>query len=149
MCHALLEDASFWAFIHQLDIDIAAQVQRQGCPHCGGKLHSACYPRKPRGVCRHVLGEAYCWRLSFCCASSDCRRRCTPPSLRFGAEPTLVSPAAKLTKCKSIRAYILLSACPEEHYFRFYGSQRIDFANCFHLLFFDFNALKQLNPAFS
>ena len=55
MCHALLEDASFWAFIHQLDIDIAAQVQRQGCPHCGGKLHSACYPRKPRGVCRHVL----------------------------------------------------------------------------------------------
>jgi hypothetical protein len=83
VCHALLEDASFWAFIHQLDIDIAAQVRRQGCPHCGGKLHSACYPRKPRGVCRHVLGEAYCWRLSFCCASSDCRRRCTPTSLRF------------------------------------------------------------------
>lgn len=83
MCHALLKDASFWASVHQIDIDIAAQVQRQGCPHCGGKLYSARYPRKPRGVDRQLLGEAYCWRLSFCCAASGCRRRCTPPSLRF------------------------------------------------------------------
>lgn len=83
MCHALLEDTSFWAYVHQIDIDIAAQVQRQGCPHCGGKLHSACYPRKPRGVHRQILGEVYSWRLSFCCASTGCRRRCTPPSLRF------------------------------------------------------------------
>ena len=83
MCHALLEDASFWAYVHRIDIDIAAQVQRGGCPHCGGKLHSASYPRKPRGVHRQVLGEAYSWRLSFCCAVAGCRRRCTPPSLRF------------------------------------------------------------------
>lgn len=83
MCHALLKDASFWAYVHQIDIDIAARVQRQGCPHCGGKLHSAGYPRKPRGVHRQILGERYSWRLSFCCASAGCRRRCTPPSLRF------------------------------------------------------------------
>ena len=48
----------------------------------GGTLHVACYPRKPRGIgCG--LGEFCGSRLSFCCASDGCRRRCTPPSVRF------------------------------------------------------------------
>jgi len=29
------------------------------------------------------LGDDYARRPSFCCARPDCRRRCTPPSLRF------------------------------------------------------------------
>ena len=32
MCHALLEDASFWAYVHRIDIDIAAQVQQTVLP---------------------------------------------------------------------------------------------------------------------
>ena len=53
-----------------------------GCAHCGGKLHVANYPRKPRGI-RRVLDASYQWRLSFCCANDGCRRRTTPPSVRF------------------------------------------------------------------
>ncbi|MGH8524208.1 MAG: hypothetical protein ACREXY_08335 [Gammaproteobacteria bacterium] len=49
---------------------------------CGGVLHSARYPRKPRGGPRG-LGPEYETRLSFCCAKEGCRRRTTPPSVRF------------------------------------------------------------------
>lgn len=61
---------------------MAADVQSAGCPHCGGRLHVADYPRKPRGV-RSALDASYQSRLSFCCAADGCRRRTTPPSVRF------------------------------------------------------------------
>jgi len=52
-----------------------------GCLCCGiGKLHSAQYQRKPRG------GSKECWevrRHSFCCDQDGCRKRHTPPSVRF------------------------------------------------------------------
>ncbi len=82
MCHAYLNDSSFYTFLSQIDRDIAAEVQAAGCPHCGGVLHSARYPRKPRGL-RHLLDDSYASRLSFCCAQDSCRRRTTPPSVRF------------------------------------------------------------------
>ena len=81
MCHSLPLDASFWFTLFQLDQHIADLVRRQGCSHCRGKLHVANYPRKPRGVPRDVLGPEYSQRLSFSCAL--CRRRTTPPSVRF------------------------------------------------------------------
>jgi hypothetical protein len=43
-------------------------------------LHSARYPRKPRG-CPAQVREHYGWRFSFCCARCD--RRATPASVRF------------------------------------------------------------------
>ena len=61
--------------------DLAETTRKQGCP-CGGRLHSANYPRKPRGTPRH-LPEAYRLRLSFCCDRDGCRKRVTPPSVRF------------------------------------------------------------------
>ncbi len=82
MCHAFLNDSSFYQFLFRIDQAIAAEVQAGGCPSCGGVLHSARYPRKPRGI-RGVLDESYESRLSFCCAEDGCRRRCTPPSVRF------------------------------------------------------------------
>lgn len=81
MCHSFALDASFWFNLLQLDRYIADQIQGHGCPHCAGKLHVANYPRKPRGEHRDVLGPDYAQRLSFCC--SLCRKRTTPPSLRF------------------------------------------------------------------
>ena len=83
MCHAFPLDSSFFAFLQQLDDEQAHQSQASGCPHCGGVLHRAAYPRKPRGVPRACLGQGYQWRHSFCCAADGCRRRCTPPSVRF------------------------------------------------------------------
>ena len=82
MCHDLLEDANLWRQLSELDRQIAAQVQSQGCP-CGGVLHRACYPRKPRGAARKLLTEQYESRLSFCCNKEGCRRRTTPPSVRY------------------------------------------------------------------
>ena len=81
MCHAFLNDSRFYRFLFRIDQDIAAEVQAGGCL-CGGVLHSARYPRKPRGL-RGALDESYEKRLSFCCAEEGCRRRCTPPSVRY------------------------------------------------------------------
>ena len=81
MCHAFFNDSRFYQFLFRIDQDIAAEVQAGGCS-CGGVLHSARYPRKPRGM-RCALDESYETRLSFCCATDGCRRRCTPPSVRF------------------------------------------------------------------
>ena len=81
MCQHFLSDPSFYKYLFQIDQAIAANVQADSCS-CGGVLHSACYPRKPRGI-RSALDETYAYRLSFCCASDGCRRRTTPPSVRF------------------------------------------------------------------
>ncbi|MFO1352963.1 MAG: hypothetical protein U1F68_20730 [Gammaproteobacteria bacterium] len=83
MCHTLLNDANVYRLLLRIDEDLAGAVRADGCPHCGGVLHSARYPRKPRGVPRNLLGADYAQRLSFCCAEAECRRRTTPASVRF------------------------------------------------------------------
>jgi len=82
MCHAFVSDSRFYQFLFRIDQAMANEAQSGGCVHCGGRLHVARYPRKPRGV-RGVLDASYETRLSFCCATEGCRRRCTPPSVRF------------------------------------------------------------------
>jgi hypothetical protein len=77
----LLHDASFWAFLFSVDEDLAKIAQAEGCP-CGGRLHCANYPRKPRGGCEKLPESCNC-RLSFCCERDGCRKRKTPRSVRF------------------------------------------------------------------
>jgi len=79
VCHALLHDPKFLALLLRIDHDLAAQTRAAGCP-CGGALHRADYPRKPRG-CPVEVRHDHSWRLSFCC--SVCRRRATSMSVRF------------------------------------------------------------------
>lgn len=82
MFHVPGLDAKFLAALGEIDASYAARVQEAGCERCGGVLDRAPYPRKPRGE----LGEAadsFASRLSFCCRCDGCRRRATPPSLRF------------------------------------------------------------------
>lgn len=81
LCHALLADARFLSLLTQFDADIAGQVRAAGC-RCGGRLHSARYRRKPRGAAIDLSAD-YEWRYSFCCAVDGCRRRVTPPSVRY------------------------------------------------------------------
>ena len=105
---ALLHDRTYFANLTRFDQDLAAEIHARGCP-CGGRLHRADYPRKPRGPAD--LGPAYDRRLSFCCARDGCRRRATPPSLRFlgrrlylGAVVVLVSILAHgLTHARLVR----------------------------------------------
>jgi hypothetical protein len=79
--HGVLSDSRFFSTLVRFDEDLAAEVRAAGC-ECGGRLHSARYPRKPRGGPAD-LGPEYGWRLSFCCAEEGCRRRVTPPSVRY------------------------------------------------------------------
>ena len=81
MYHDLPRDASFWAFLFSVDRDLAESTRQKACP-CGGRLHCANYPRKPRGG-GDDLPEQYDSRLSFCCDRDGCRKRATPPSVRF------------------------------------------------------------------
>lgn len=80
MCHALLESPTFFALLLHIDEELAEAAQEGGCPACGGVLHQADYPRKPRG-CPRSWRAAFARRRSFCCA--QCRRRLTPRSVRF------------------------------------------------------------------
>ena len=66
-----MNEASFYAMLERIDADLAEAARVTGCG-CGGVLHGAAYPRKPRGGPRE-LGAGYDRRLSFCCARRDCR----------------------------------------------------------------------------
>lgn len=79
MYQTVLRDSSLFSLLLQLDQVLAAEARAAGCA-CGGALHRAHYPRKPRGG-PEGLGAAHSMRLSFCCSS--CRKRVTPGSLRF------------------------------------------------------------------
>jgi len=81
LCHKLLGDARLWGLLLRIDGDLAAAARAGGCRICGGALHRSCYPRKPRGGPEDLAG--YDRRESFCCAKEGCRKRLTPPSLRF------------------------------------------------------------------
>lgn len=92
----LLGDVRLYEILGEIDGDLSVRAKEQGC-RCGGRLHRARYPRKPRGG-PTGLGAGYEMRDSYCCAEDGCRRRATPPSVRFlgrkvylGAVVTLVS----------------------------------------------------------
>jgi hypothetical protein len=78
----LLADASFFGFLLQCDAELADEARKRGCLFCGGALHRADYDRSPRGEPRG-LGPEFGRRFSFCCAREGCRKRNSPPSLRF------------------------------------------------------------------
>jgi hypothetical protein len=65
------------------DEEIIEKVRVVGCPWCGGPLYRGDYPRKPRGGVIATLTEALDRRFSLCCGREGCRKRATPPSLRF------------------------------------------------------------------
>jgi len=81
MYHDLPRTARFWWFLFAIDQDLANAIRKNGCS-CGGRLHSADYLRNPRGI-RGQLPECLRIRLSFCCDRDGCRKRVTPPSVRF------------------------------------------------------------------
>lgn len=76
----LAGEASFWFELCAIDLERQRQTIAKGCPLCGGPLHVADYPRKPRGL-QEDAEEALSSRYSTCCG--HCRRRCMPPSVRF------------------------------------------------------------------
>ena len=86
--HSILSNARVWSFLKRVDAAEAEAYREAGCPRCGGELHSARYPRKPHGLAADLGGDVR--RFSFCCAV--CRRRVTPPSVRFFGRRFRVAP---------------------------------------------------------
>ncbi|MEO6420455.1 MAG: hypothetical protein ABIP39_13645 [Polyangiaceae bacterium] len=73
----------FFERLTAIDEAITARVAAAACAFCGGPLHRGDYPRKPRGGLVAVAAEAFSRRFSLCCGREGCRRRATPPSVRF------------------------------------------------------------------
>ncbi len=84
MWHKLDSEEKFLAGLVAADAQLAEHERQRGCGFdgCDGRLHRADYPRKPRGVPERWESE-FSRRISFCCAERECRRRRTPPSVRF------------------------------------------------------------------
>jgi len=79
VCHTLLQRPQFFELLVQIDTELAAQMHASAC-QCGGVLHRANYPRKPK-ACPEEIYHAFESRWSFCC--NLCRKRSTPMSVRF------------------------------------------------------------------
>ena len=76
-CRNHLADQDLFQLLEKVDADLLEQARSKGCLLCGGKLHRGDYERKPRG------GPQWDERFSLCCGKEGCRRRHTPPSVRF------------------------------------------------------------------
>lgn len=79
---SILQDERVHTLLWEMDREAAAEAREGGCLLCRGVLHQARYPRKPRGGPAGLPAEEE-KRESFCCAKEGCRKRRTPPSLRF------------------------------------------------------------------
>lgn len=82
MYPTLLRDARFYGVQLKIDRSLLAEARKGGCAICGEVLHSADFERKPRGGPSGICEDADT-RYSLCCANRECRKRHTPPSLRF------------------------------------------------------------------
>ncbi len=92
VCHILLNDPQFISMLLLIDRDLAEQRRSHGCP-CGGVLHRADYPRKPRGCPPEARADCNS-RFSFCC--NQCRKRVTVESVRFMGRRVYLSLAVVL-----------------------------------------------------
>jgi hypothetical protein len=81
--HEFGVDVHILAKLLAIDAEAAEAVRIARCPSCGSRLDRADYPRKPRGGLVAPGAESWSWRHSFCCSREGCRKRATPPSVRF------------------------------------------------------------------
>ncbi len=115
----MLADAGLYVLLLRFDVDLAGSTQAGGCGRCGGRLDRADYPRKPRGIPQELM-VAHTQRLSLCCAVEGCRRRATPPSVRFLGRRVYVGAAmvaitalgegARRAEVRQLRVWLGLSA---------------------------------------
>jgi len=96
VCHALQQDPRFYLLLLRIDDELSSEVRLRGCA-CGGVLHRANYPRKPRACLSEVRAD-FESRFSFCC--NRCRRRTTSMSVRFLGRRVYLSLAVVLASAR-------------------------------------------------
>ena len=77
-----LAKPSVYDVLEKCDTDLAEKCRAARCLKCGGRLDRSDYRRKPRGGPEEAK-QVETWRDSFCCDVEGCRKRHTPPSVRF------------------------------------------------------------------
>jgi hypothetical protein len=90
MCTNLFQDSRLFEIIQRIDRDSEIKAGSQPCDRCRGKLDRAYFSRKPRGVAEG-FERAFIVRPSFCCRVDGCRKRLTPPQLRFLGRKVFIS----------------------------------------------------------
>ena len=73
----------FFEGLLAIDKAIVEGAAIEACRYCGGRLHRGDYPRKPRWGLIGKAAETFGRRFSLCCGREGCRKRATPPSVRF------------------------------------------------------------------
>jgi hypothetical protein len=74
----LLQDRLLFKLLEMVDLDLLEKAREGRCVHCGARLHRADYKRQaPKGL------SDWNKRWSLCCERDGCRKRKTPPSVRF------------------------------------------------------------------
>jgi hypothetical protein len=80
-----LAQRSVYELLEKVDAELAEKCRLAGCLKCPvgeSRLHRSDYRRKPRGGPEEAE-NAEVWRDSFCCDREGCRKRHTPPLVRF------------------------------------------------------------------
>jgi hypothetical protein len=100
VCHTLLQDPNFFRLLLCIDQELAGELKAGGCV-CGGVLHRADYPRKPRG-CLGEFRAQFESRWSFCC--NRCRKRSTSMSVRFLGRRVYLAVAVVIASAQRARS---------------------------------------------
>jgi len=82
-CQCYLTDHKLFQLFEKCDNELAERCRHVGCQYCAGVLHRSDYKRKPRGGPKSDQLPPDVYRDSFCCNQEGCRKRHTPPSIRF------------------------------------------------------------------
>ena len=99
MSHKFPFNSSFHRILVAIDRELAETTRQEGCS-CGGSLHQSNYPRSSLGLPIQFRPD-YETRLSFCC--NDCRKRTTPPSVRFFGRRRYPAPLLLLISALMVR----------------------------------------------
>lgn len=85
MWHGEVLRREFFARLLAIDAAAASRTRDGGCGACGGPMCVGHFERKPRGGLLAAAGEdaLFTQRFSYCCGREGCRKRSTPPSVRF------------------------------------------------------------------
>ena len=102
MWHSLVLGHQLLVELVEVDENITRQVAAAGCPECGGPLYRSDYDRKPRGGLLVPETDAFRRRFSLCCGREGCRRRTTPPSVRFLGPKVYVGAAVLLASALAL-----------------------------------------------
>jgi len=74
----LLQDRLLFKLLEKMDLDLLERAREGRCLICGAAVHRADYDRQA-----HKWLPEWDKRWSLCCCREGCRKRKTPPSVRF------------------------------------------------------------------